>query len=147
LGPCVAGHEDEILSLFPADPKPELLAASIIGVKKNMAFFDAGYGEPGEACGDKSLAQALSAIRPGNSEMMQKSAATVMAAKDRGNYFSPAPGYQTKTGISTQVSGNGWPGIGTAQARPLTATPERESLPVVARRHLADHDLRRCKVA
>lgn len=59
---------------------PEFLGFGVLLEEEDVAFWDAGGGELGEAAVDQFLAEALAAIRLGDGEVMEVAAAAVVAA-------------------------------------------------------------------
>src|SRR5262245_21129012 len=111
--------------IVPAIARPEPIAGDVVGVDEDVAARDVRGGESREAVLDQPATDTGAALRAVYGEMIERAAATIVAAENRADDPSVRrDGERAEARIALQERFDGFPAVGFVEPEPVDAPPQ-----------------------
>jgi hypothetical protein len=115
-----------------AETEPELAAVVVVVEEEDVALGDAGGAELGEAAFDERGAEAVAAVFGSDGEVVEVTAATVVAAEDGGDDVTfGIAGEEAHAGVAGEEAFEGLAFVGFVEAEAVLLAPEGDDGVVV----------------
>ena len=117
-------YQAERLADLPPVVKPKRLAGAVVGIEEDVALGDVVFGEGREAMVEEGAGDALAAVGAGDGEVVEVTAAAVVAAEDGADELVVVDGDGAESGVAGEEGGDGGVGVGLVEADAFGGLPE-----------------------